>query len=98
MGPCGCRVVWLGSRLDAFSSSLEVLLSAKNWLVKVRTPPLFYTLLLKTSIIALRLACDKLPTSMEFIDRKAPPRLGNLLIAPEMIADAHPSDSVESTL
>ncbi|KAI0674117.1 mitochondrial ribosomal protein L16 [Trametes maxima] len=38
---------------------------------------------------ALRLACDKLPTLMEFIDRKAPPRLGNLLITPEIPVDAN---------
>ncbi|KAI0746545.1 mitochondrial ribosomal protein L16 [Daedaleopsis nitida] len=35
---------------------------------------------------ALRLACDKLPTSMEFIDHKAPPRLGNLLLPPDLPA------------
>ncbi|PIL27333.1 hypothetical protein GSI_10480 [Ganoderma sinense ZZ0214-1] len=38
---------------------------------------------------ALRLACDKLPTSMEFIDGKAPPRLGNLLIIPESAAESN---------
>ncbi|GJE86701.1 mitochondrial ribosomal protein L16 [Phanerochaete sordida] len=32
---------------------------------------------------AMRLACDKLPTSMEFIDRRAPPRLGNLILEHE---------------
>ncbi len=33
---------------------------------------------------ALRQAGDKLPTIMEFIDRKTPPRLGNLLLTPEV--------------
>ncbi|EKM56890.1 uncharacterized protein PHACADRAFT_172578 [Phanerochaete carnosa HHB-10118-sp] len=32
---------------------------------------------------AMRRASDKLPTSMEFIDRRAPPRLGNLVLQPE---------------
>ncbi|KAN0121530.1 Ribosomal protein L10e/L16 [Russula decolorans] len=32
---------------------------------------------------ALRQAGDKLPTTVEFIDRKTPPRLGNLLLNPE---------------
>ncbi|KAI0769744.1 mitochondrial ribosomal protein L16 [Trametes elegans] len=43
---------------------------------------------------ALRLACDKLPTRMEFIDRQAPPRLGNLVIAPEIPADVNPETTV----
>lgn len=33
---------------------------------------------------ALRQAGCMLPTTMEFIDRKTPPRLGNLLITPEV--------------
>jgi hypothetical protein len=33
---------------------------------------------------ALRQAGDNLPTVMEFIDRKTPPRLGNLLVTPEV--------------
>jgi hypothetical protein len=33
---------------------------------------------------ALRQAGDKLPTVMEFIDRKTPPRLGSLLVTPEV--------------
>ena len=33
---------------------------------------------------ALRQAGDKLPTTVEFINRKTPPRLGNLLITPEV--------------
>jgi hypothetical protein len=33
---------------------------------------------------ALRQAGDKLPTTVEFIDRKTPPRLGNLLLTPEV--------------
>ena len=45
--------------------------------------------------IALRLACDKLPTSMEFIDNKAPPRLGNLLIIPESAAESNSLHSAE---
>ncbi|CDO75635.1 hypothetical protein BN946_scf184840.g18 [Trametes cinnabarina] len=43
---------------------------------------------------ALRLACDKLPTIMEFIDRKAPPRLGNMLVMPEVPADVNPQQTV----
>ncbi|OSD07800.1 mitochondrial ribosomal protein L16 [Trametes coccinea BRFM310] len=43
---------------------------------------------------ALRLACDKLPTIMEFIDRKAPPRLGNMLVMPELPADVNPEQTV----
>ena len=45
-------------------------------------------------VLALRLACDKLPTRMEFIDTSALPRLGNLLIAPESPIDAAPSPTV----
>lgn len=33
---------------------------------------------------ALRQAGDKLPTTVEFINRKTPPRLGNLLLTPEV--------------
>ncbi|KAI0718365.1 mitochondrial ribosomal protein L16 [Cerioporus squamosus] len=44
---------------------------------------------------ALRLACDKLPTRMEFIDSKAPPRLGNMVLAPEIPADADPAKTIE---
>ena len=33
---------------------------------------------------ALRQAGDKLPTTVEFINRKTPPRLGSLLITPEV--------------
>jgi ribosomal protein L16/L10AE len=33
---------------------------------------------------ALRQAGDKLPTTTEFIDRKTPLRLGNLLLTPEV--------------
>ncbi|KAF8500354.1 hypothetical protein F5888DRAFT_1681448 [Russula emetica] len=33
---------------------------------------------------ALRQAGDKLPTTVEFIDRKTPPRLGNLLLTPQV--------------
>ena len=33
---------------------------------------------------ALRQAGDKLPTIVEFIDRKTPPRLGSLLLTPEV--------------
>ncbi|EPQ53868.1 hypothetical protein GLOTRDRAFT_130816 [Gloeophyllum trabeum ATCC 11539] len=32
---------------------------------------------------ALRQAADKLPTTMEFITKRSPPRLGNMLITPE---------------
>lgn len=34
--------------------------------------------------VALRQAGDKLPTTLEFINRKTPPRLGNLLLTPEV--------------
>ena len=34
---------------------------------------------------------------MEVIDRKAPPRLGNLLIYPEIAAEADPSKTIEPT-
>ena len=34
-------------------------------------------------VIALRLAANKLPTIMEFIDRSTPPRLGNLVLHSE---------------
>ena len=34
--------------------------------------------------VALRQAGDKLPTIVEFIDRKTPPRLGSLLLTPEV--------------
>jgi len=37
---------------------------------------------------ALRQAGNKLPTTMEFIDRKTPPRLGNLLLTPELKDDS----------
>ena len=33
---------------------------------------------------ALRQAGDKLPTIVEFINRKTPPRLGSLLLTPEV--------------
>ncbi|KAI0330083.1 mitochondrial ribosomal protein L16 [Cubamyces sp. BRFM 1775] len=46
---------------------------------------------------ALRLACAKLPTLMEFIDRKAPPRLGNLLITPELPADVNPQQTIAAS-
>ncbi|KAG6914720.1 hypothetical protein DXG01_015750 [Tephrocybe rancida] len=50
---------------------------------------------------ALRQAADKLPTLMEFIDRKTPPRLGNLVlhppkpskvVVPELLVEAAQSD------
>jgi hypothetical protein len=34
-------------------------------------------------VLALRQAATKLPTKMEFINRSAPPRLGNMLITPD---------------
>ncbi|KZT22784.1 ribosomal protein L16 [Neolentinus lepideus HHB14362 ss-1] len=40
---------------------------------------------------ALRQAADKLPTTMEFITKKSPPRLGNLLITPEALDVPIPS-------
>ena len=88
----------LGLPPDVSSSSSVVCQSVKNWHEKVRlfcaTPFLPRSCEHTT---ALRLACDKLPTSMEFIDRKALPRLGNLLIAPEMPADVDLSKTVEPT-
>jgi ribosomal protein L16/L10AE len=44
---------------------------------------------------ALRQASHKLPTTMEFIDRKSPPRLGNLLLYPEV--ENSPDSSATST-
>lgn len=44
-------------------------------------PFLFYQNL--PSLTALRQAADKLPTTMEFITRSTPPRLGNLVLHPE---------------
>jgi hypothetical protein len=44
---------------------------------------------------ALRQAGSKLPTVMEFIDRKTPPRLGNLLLGPE--TKDSPEESTTST-
>ncbi|KAI9507831.1 mitochondrial ribosomal protein L16 [Russula earlei] len=44
---------------------------------------------------ALRQAGSKLPTTMEFIDRKTPPRLGNLLLYPEV--EDSPDSSPTST-
>ena len=43
----------------------------------------FLTNSLLNAYAALRQAGNKLPTIMEFIDRKTPPRLGNLLITSE---------------
>jgi len=44
---------------------------------------------------ALRQAAHKLPTTMEFINRKSPPRLGNLLLYPEV--EDSPDSSSTST-
>ena len=43
----------------------------------------FLTSTLLNAYAALRQAGNKLPTIMEFIDRKTPPRLGNLLLTSE---------------
>ena len=43
----------------------------------------FLTNTLLNAYAALRQAGNKLPTIMEFIDRKTPPRLGNLLLTSE---------------
>ncbi|KAH9941277.1 mitochondrial ribosomal protein L16 [Epithele typhae] len=44
---------------------------------------------------ALRIVAGKLPTQTEFISRKSPPRLGNMLIHPEIPADVNPSITLE---
>lgn len=46
-----------------------------------------------TLLLALRLASAKLPVLTEFIDRSAPPRLGNLLITPELAKEVKLSDA-----
>ncbi len=46
---------------------------------------------------ALRQAGDKLPTIMEFIDRKTLPRLGNLLLTPEVKERLEPSSTSTSS-
>jgi hypothetical protein len=53
----------------------------------------FLTSSLLNAYAALRQAANKLPTVMEFIDRKAPPRLGSLLLTSEAeeASDATPS-------
>jgi len=43
---------------------------------------------------ALRQASDKLPTKMEFITRASPPRLGNLLLHPEIPSPAASAGTV----
>ena len=45
---------------------------------------------------ALRQAGTMLPTTMEFIDRKTPPRLGNLLVTPE-VKDSPDSSSTSAS-
>ena len=35
-------------------------------------------------LVALRQAAAKLPSTLEFITRASPPRLGNMLITPEL--------------
>jgi hypothetical protein len=47
--------------------------------------------------VALRQAGDKLPTTVEFIDRKTPPRLGNLLLTPEVKERLEPSSTSTSS-
>ncbi|THH19640.1 hypothetical protein EW146_g1570 [Bondarzewia mesenterica] len=46
---------------------------------------------------ALRQAADKLPTTMEFINRSAPPRLGNLLITSD-VPTVETSSAVRRTI
>ena len=55
-------------------------------------PPVFPL----NSRTALRQAGNMLPTTMEFINRKTPPRLGNLLIAPE-VKDSPDSSSTSAS-
>ena len=50
-----------------------------------------------TVYTALRQAGDKLPTTVEFINRKTPPRLGNLLITPEVKESLEPSSTPTSS-
>jgi hypothetical protein len=38
--------------------------------------------------IALRQASDKLPTTMEFVNRSTPPRLGRLVVSPPKKPDS----------
>lgn len=49
--------------------------------------------LILTFRLALRLASAKLPVLTEFIDRSAPPRLGNLLITPELAKEVKLPDA-----
>ncbi|TCD68172.1 mitochondrial ribosomal large subunit component [Steccherinum ochraceum] len=46
---------------------------------------------------ALRLACDKLPVMCEFITKDTPPRLGNLVLSPEEVAELKNSPGPLST-
>jgi hypothetical protein len=57
--------------------------SAKSWPVMVGLC-CFLTVFPLNVYAALRQAGDKLPTTLEFINRKTPPRLGSLLITPEV--------------
>jgi hypothetical protein len=68
---------------DASFSRSGELRFARSWLVMVR---LWCSLVEFPLIVhaALRQAGDKLPTIVEFIDRKTPPRLGSLLLTSEV--------------
>lgn len=71
-------------QLAVSSLRSEVHLFVKSWPVTVCAPG--YSLVPSSQMnpsLALRQAANKLPTLMEFIDRSALPRLGNLLITPE---------------
>jgi hypothetical protein len=46
---------------------------------------------------ALRQAACMLPTTMEFINRKTPPRLGSLLITPEATDSPDSTSTLAST-
>ena len=57
---------------------------ARSWLVMVGLCCCSLVEFLLIVHVALRQAGDKLPTIMEFINKKTPPRLGNLLLTPEL--------------
>lgn len=53
--------------------------------------------LLNAYYVVLRQAGNKLPTVMEFIDRKTPPRLGSLLLTSETEKDSDATSSPTSS-
>jgi ribosomal protein L16/L10AE len=71
-----------GYRQDVSYLRLVALRFVRSWRVMVRSCYSLTSTLLN-AYAALRQAGNKLPTIMEFIDRKTPPRLGNLLLTSE---------------